>query len=166
MPVTHKGTSLPDSPLFITLDVVPSLPFLICDTGACWSATSRSFALHHACVTKSMQVTHLWSETTHHAASPGPRAVAIRLAFKQRHPHAARWKWHKHPAAADAFGPSSKREWSAVCERWMACMVGLQAFGLEVEQAVHGEGGFLPLEASLSSLGFATFPLIDPSLDV
>lgn len=31
----------------------------------------------------------------------------------------------------------------------MACMVGLQAFGLEVEQAVHGEGGVLTLGSIL-----------------
>lgn len=31
---------------------------------------------------------------------------------------------------------------------------------------VSGTDRLLPLEASLSSLGFATFPLIDPSLDV
>lgn len=34
------------------------------------------------------------------------------------------------------------------------------------EQTVHGKASLLPLEASFSSLGFATFPLIDPSLDV
>lgn len=37
---------------------------------------------------------------------------------------------------------------------------------LGVKQSVQGKARFLPLEASLSSLGFATFPLIDPSLDV
>lgn len=37
--------------------------------------------------------------------------------------------------------------------------------GLEVKQSVQGKVRFLPLEASLSSLGFATLPLIDPSLD-
>lgn len=35
-----------------------------------------------------------------------------------------------------------------------------------VKQSVQGKARLLPLEASLSSLGFATFPLIDPSLDV
>lgn len=37
---------------------------------------------------------------------------------------------------------------------------------LGVKQFVQGNALLLPLEASLSSLGFATFPLIDPSLDV
>lgn len=31
---------------------------------------------------------------------------------------------------------------------------------------MQGKARILPLEASLSSLGFATFPLIDPSFDV
>lgn len=37
---------------------------------------------------------------------------------------------------------------------------------LEVKHSVQVKARILPLEASLSSLGFATFPLIDPSLDV
>lgn len=42
----------------------------------------------------------------------------------------------------------------------------IQTCDLWINQSVQGKVRLLPLEASLSSLGLATFPLIDPSLDV
>lgn len=70
-----------------------------------------------------------------------------------------------HPVVAIVFSQTSKGDLSTM-QGMNERMVAFKPVILGIKQAVQGKALLLPLEASLSSLGFATFPLIDPSLDV
>lgn len=72
-----------------------------------------------------------------------------------------------HPVDAIVFSQTSKRDLSTM-QGMNGRVVAFKTcdFWGGIKQSVQGKCLLLPLEASLSSLGFATFPLIDPSLDV